>query len=206
MNALRAVVVIGVLMVAVPGAAADPTPVPVPRAQATALADELRLHPEAAADDAYKLLHQGVFGPGHAVGDRASAERLLDQEIAGLTPSPVEDPLCQPLGGPTPMARIHLRPFLAADEDPQALLDVFVASAAVAAGSGADMDAALTAAVATLVRDGQWGLAGELESVRSSLAAGGYPAVSHSEGYRMSSKPAYRVVVLELARAKGWCK
>jgi len=147
-NALQAVVVIGVLMVAVPGAAADPTPVPVPRAQATALADELRLHPEAAADDAYKFLHQGVFGPGHAVDDRQSAERLLDQEIAGLAPAAVEDPLCQPLGGPTPMARIHLRPF---------------------------------------------------------LAAGGYPAVGHSERYRNAFKPAYRVVVLELARAKGWC-
>lgn len=205
MNALRAVVVVGMLMVAVPGAAADPTPVPVPRAQATALADELRLHPEATADDAYKFLHQGVFGPGHAVDDRQSAQRLLDQEIAGLAPAAVEDPLCQPLAGPTPMARIHLRPFLAADEDPQALLDVFVASAAVAAGSTADMDAAIKAAVATLVKDGQWGLAGELETLGSGLAAGGYPAVSHSERYRNAFKPAYRVVVLELARAKGWC-
>jgi hypothetical protein len=204
-NTLRAVVVIGVLMVAVPGAAADPTPVPVPRAQATALADELRLHPEAAADDAYKFLHQGVFGPGHAVDDRRSAERLLDQEIAGLAPSAVDDPLCQPLAGSTPMARIHLRPFLAADEDPKALLDVFVASAAVAAGGVADMDAALTAAVAALAKDGQWGLAGELETLGSGLAAGGYPAVGHSERYRNAFKPAYRVVVLELARAKGWC-
>jgi hypothetical protein len=204
-NALQAVVVIGVLMVAVPGAAADPTPVPVPRAQATALADELRLHPEAATDDAYKFLHQGVFGPGHAIDDRQSAERLLDQEIAGLAPAAVEDPLCQPLGGPTPMARIHLRPFLAADEDPHALLDVFVASAAVAAGSAPDMDAALTAALATLVKDGQWGLAGELETLGSGLAAGGYPAVGHSERYRNAFNPAYRVVVLELARAKGWC-
>jgi hypothetical protein len=204
-NALRAVVVVGVLMVAVPGAAADPTPVPVPRAQATALADELRLHPEAAAEDAYKFLHQGVFGPGHAIDDRQSAERLLDQEIAGLAPAAVEESLCQPLGGPTPMARIHLRPFLAADEDPHALLEVFVASAAAAAGSAADMDATLAAAVATLVKDGQWGLAGELETLGSGLAAGGYPAVGHSERYRSAFKPAYRVVVLELARAKGWC-
>jgi len=204
-NALRAVVVCGVLMVAVPGAAADPTPVPVPRAQSIALADELRLHPDAAADDVYKFLHQGVFGPGHAVDDRQSVARTLDQEIAGLAPAAVEDPLCQPLGGPTPMARIHLRPFLAADEDPQALLDVFVASAAVAAGSAADMEAALSTAVATLVKDGQWGLAGELETLGLGLAAGGYPAVSHSERYRSAFKPAYRVIVLELARAKGWC-
>lgn len=206
MNELRAVVVAGIVMAAVLGAAADPTPVPVPRAQSTALADELRLHPDAAAADVYKFLHQGVFGPGHAVDDRQSVARTLDQEIAGLAPAAVENPLCQPLGGPTPMARIHLRPFLSADEDPQALLDVFVASAAVAAGSAADMEAALSTAVATLVKDGQWGLAGELETLGSGLAAGGYPAVSHSERYRNAFKPAYRVVVLELARAKGWCK
>jgi len=205
-KALRAVVVIGVLMVAVPSAAADPTPVPVPRAQSIALADELRLHPDAAADDVYKFLHQGVFGPGHAVDDRQSVARTLDQEIAGLAPAAVEDPLCQPLGGPTPMARIHLRPFLAADEDVAALLDVFVASAAVPAGTAADLKAAIEAAVAALVKSGQWALAGELETLSVGLAAGSYPAVSHSESYRNLYKPAYRVVALELARAKGWCE
>ena len=104
------------------------------------------------------------------------------------------------------MARIHLRPFLAGGGDISVLLDVFVASAAVAAGTAADMDAALAAAVAVLVKDGSWGLAGELEGMAKGLAAGSYPAVSHSERYRNGYKPAYRVVALELARAKGWCE
>ena len=104
------------------------------------------------------------------------------------------------------MARIHLRPFLAADEDVAALHDVFVASAAVPAGTAADMDAALKAAVASLAKAGQWALAGDLEALASGLAAGSYPAVSHSERYRNGYKPAYRVVVLDLARAKGWCQ
>jgi hypothetical protein len=122
---LRVVVVVGMVIVAVPGAAADPTPVPVPRAQAIAVADEIRFHPDAAADDVYKFLHQGVFGPGHAIADRQSAARALDEEVAGLPPATVNEPLCQPLGGPAPMARIHLRAFLAAREDTAALLDVF---------------------------------------------------------------------------------
>jgi len=205
MTAARAIVVVAALLIAPLGAAADP-PVPVPRAQAAALLDELRLHPDASADDAYKLLHQGVFGPGHAIDDRSCAARALDEEVAGLAPTTVADPLCQPLGGPTPMARIHLRPFLAANEDIAALLDVFVASAAVAPGTAADMDVALEAAVASLAKGGQWALAGDLEVLASGLAAGGYPAVSHSERYRNGYKPAYRVVVLDLARAKGWCQ
>jgi len=205
MTTARAIAAVTALMIAALAAAADP-PVPAPRAQAAALLDELRLHPDASADDAYKFLHQGVFGPGHAIDDRKSAARVLDEEVASLAPTTVVDPLCQPLGGPTPMARIHLRPFLAADEDVAALLDVFVASAAVPAGTAADMDAALKAAVASLAKAGQWALAGDLEALASGLAAGFYPAVSHSERYRNGYKPAYRVVVLDLARAKGWCQ
>jgi len=205
MTPARVIAVLGVLAIAALGAAAEP-PVPAPREQAAALAQELRLHPDAAADDAYKFLHQGVFGPGHAIADRQSAARALETEVAGLPPASVADPLCQPLGGPTPMARIHLRPFLAAGGDIAALLDVFVASAAVAAGTAADMDAALEAAVASLAKGGEWGLAGELEGMAKGLAAGAYPAVSHSERYRKSYQPAYRVVALELARAKGWCQ
>jgi hypothetical protein len=205
MTSARAIALLAVLMTAALGATAEP-PVPAPREQAAALAQELRLHPDATADDAYKFLHQGVFGPGHAIDNRQSAARALDEEVAGLAPTSVADPLCQPLGGPTPMARIHLRPFLAAGGDISVLLDVFVASAAVAAGTAADMDAALAAAVEALARSGQWTLAGELESTAKGLAAGSYPAVSHSEPYRNGYKPAYRVVALELARAKGWCQ
>jgi len=205
MTPARAIALFAVLMIAALGATAEP-PVPAPREQAAALAQELRLHPDATADDAYKFLHQGVFGPGHAIDDRQSAARALEEEVAGLSPTSVADPLCQPLGGPTPMARIHLRPFLAAGGDISVLLDVFVASAAVAAGTAADMDAALAAAVAALAKSGQWTLAGELEGMAQGLAAGSYPAVSHSEPYRNGYKPAYRVVALELARAKGWCE
>jgi hypothetical protein len=60
--------------------------------------------------------------------------------------------------------------------------------------------------MAVLVKEGQWGLAGELESLAKGLAAEGYPAVSHSERYREGYQPAYRVVAVELARAKGWCQ
>jgi hypothetical protein len=205
MTPARAIAWFAVLMIAALGATAEP-PVPAPREQAAALAQELRLHPDATADDAYKFLHQGVFGPGHAIDDRQSAARTLEEEVAGLAPTSVADPLCQPLGGPTPMSRIHLRPFLAAGGDISVLLDVFVASAAVAAGNATDMDAALAAAVAALAKSGQWALAGDLETLASGLAAASYPAVSHSERYRNDYKPAYRVVALELARAKGWCQ
>jgi hypothetical protein len=176
-----------------------------PRTQAAALGVELENHPEATAADVYKLLHQGVFGPGHAIEDRRSAARWIDDEIAALGPATVEEALCQPLGGATPMVRIHLRPYLAAGDDPAELLDAFVASAVGDTGDAAAVDAAVQAAVAFMVERGLGSLAGDVQTLASTLASQGYPAVHHSERYVELYRPAYRVVRLDLARAKGWC-
>jgi len=202
--AVRAAAVLGLMALAAVAAAADP-PGDAARAQAAALADELELHPEATATDVYKFLHQGVFGPGHAVDDRDSAASYLEQELAALGAAPVEEQLCQPLGGPIPMVRIHLRPYLAAGHDPAALVDAFVASAATETGDAATMDAAVEAAVAFLAKRGLWGVAGKLQELAPALSSQGYPAAHHSDRYVELYRPAYRVVRLELARATGWC-
>lgn len=201
---LRAAVTLLAVVGAGVALAADPTP-GGPRAQAATLGEELAVHPDAGATDIYKLLHQGVFGPGHAVDDRTSAARVLDEEVAALGPAPVDEPLCQPLGGPIPMARIHLRPYIAAGLDPAALVDAFVASAAGRTGTAEDMDAATEAAVAFLVKRGMWGIASEVQELGATLAEQGYPIAHHSERYVELYRPAYRVVRLDIASAKGWC-
>lgn len=188
----------------VPVSAADPPP-DGPRSQVAALGQELERHPDATASDVYKFLYQGVFGPGHAVEDRQAAARALDEEIAALAPAAVEEQLCQPLGGANPMVRIHLRPYLAAGNDPSALVDAFVASAAGETGGAADMDAAVEAAVASLAKRGLWSLGGELQELGQKLASEGYPASHHSPRYLELYRPAYRIVRLDLARANGWC-
>lgn len=175
-------------------------------AQISALADELSSCPEATAADVYKLLHQGMFGPGHAIRNRASAERYLEEEIAALGSTGAPHALCQPLGGPTPMARIHLRPYVAAGHGPAALLDVFVASAAEPAGSVADMGRVVEGATAWLDSRGRKAVARALRELAAELAAEGYPAIHHSEAYAAACGPAYRVVRLDLARVRGWCR
>jgi hypothetical protein len=202
--AVRAAAVIGLMALVTVAPAAD-SPGDGAREQAAALAKELELHPEANGSDVYKFLHQGVFGPGHAVDDRDSAAAYLEQEIAGLGPAPVEEPLCQALGGPIPMVRIHLRPYLAAGHDPSALVDAFVASAATQTGDAPTMDSAVEAAVAFLAKRGLWGIAGKLQDLAPALSSQGYPAAHHSDRYAELYRPAYRVVRLDLARAKGWC-
>ncbi len=171
-----------------------------------ALDEELRLHPELGATDVYKFIHQGVFGPGHAIEDPDAAARYLDSEVAALRPAAVQDLLCQPLGGDPAMVRIHLRPYLAAGGDPSALLTAFIASAEAAPGDPTTMDRELARAVPRLVRRSRYQLAGQLEDLTARLAEKGYPPAHHSDTYVAAYAPAYRVVLLELADLQGWCE
>ncbi|MCU0233750.1 MAG: hypothetical protein MUE90_06950, partial [Thermoanaerobaculales bacterium] len=91
-----------------------------------AFGDHLRSHPLAGAEDLYKLLHQSVFGPGHAIPNREAARTYLERELAGLAASLAEEPACEALGGDPPLVRVNLRPFAAAGGDPEALLDELV--------------------------------------------------------------------------------
>ncbi len=175
-------------------------------AQIIALDNELTIYPEARVTDVYKFLHEGRFGPAHAITNRAAAAEYLAEELAALGSSEVEDELCQALGGAPGLVRIHLRPFVGAGGEPELLLDAFVASAGRVEGDPEAMDRVLGKAVARLVRRGHWQLAGQLEDLAARLAAEGYPAAHHSDPYKANYRPAYRVVLRELAEQNGWCE
>jgi len=195
-----------VLALIVSGGAAAQEPTSVGEAAMLALDGELGLHPEMGVTDIYKFIHQGVYGPGHAVQDREAAARYLADEMATLGSAEPTDPLCQPLGGDPAMVRIHLQPFAAAGGDPAVLLEAFVTSGDAVTGDPAVMDAVLASAVSRLVRRGRFQLAGQLEDLSGRLAEDGYPPVHHSDGYVARYRPAYRVVLLELAQQQGWCE
>jgi hypothetical protein len=192
------VMVLFVVAAAAGGAAAED--------RVAALADHLRRHPEAEATDAYKFLHQGVFGPGHMVSDRAAAARYLEGELAGLSSGDAFEPLCEPLGGDPSLVRIHLRPLVSAGHDPDHLVDAFVASANSVRGNTDDMVRALDASVAWLSTEGRDRLGAELSQLKSELETEAFPALHHSRAYSDAYHPAYRVVAADLAEDRGWCK
>ena len=162
-------------------------------------------HPMAGAEDLYKFLHQAVYGPGHAVENRAAAAAWLDAEIEDLGPLLDGEPRCEPLGGEPPLVRINLRPYLAGGNDPQLLIDAFVASANRKRGSPYRMETVLSLAASYVQCAGRGELAPELESLSAELAEQGYPAIHHSEAYAGAYHPAYRVVDEALATEHGWC-
>ena len=170
-----------------------------------ALDTHLASHSAAEAQDVYKLLHQAVMGPGHAIPDPGAVRSWLEREIASLQPSDHDDPLCEPIGGDPEMVRIHLRPYVEAGRDPVELLDAFVTSANLVKPEPDRLDALLHAAVEHLRNAGSADMAGTLHALRAELLERGFTAVRHSQAFRQTYAPAYRIVTRELADSAGWC-
>ena len=158
----------------------------------------LLTHPEATAVDLYKLLHQAMAGPAHAVSDEEEARVALEREAADLEIGEAAEPLCEHLGGEPRMVRVHLRPYLAAGGDLQALAAAFVASASTPEDVSGRLARALEAAIARLAVDRPQ-LASDLAKLQAELEAAGYPAVHHSRAFREAYRPAYRVLRTDLS-------
>src|SRR5260370_41699546 len=78
--------------------------------------------------DIYKLLHQAVFGPGHAIKSIKPAREWLEREAAILQPGPPDQPLVENIHPEHQIVRVHLLPYLAAGGNLGRLLDAFVQS------------------------------------------------------------------------------
>ncbi len=156
-------------------------------------------YPRMALADIYKLLHQAALGPGHAVKNAAAARAALLTEAAALGEGPV-DPLLDPISPDGRLARIHLRAYVAAGHEIDALADAFLETAATYPGS-ADKLAKFCACLGDLADAG--GIAfsrSEVSAYFEPVIAQGYPVVRHSQDYRTAYRPAYRVVAVELLK------
>lgn len=170
-----------------------------------ALAEHLDSHPAATAQDVYKFIHQGIFGPGHMIPDRDAAGRYLSREIEALDLSQVIEAPCEPLWSEPPMMRVHLRPYVRAGFDVGELVDALIATAGHIDGDSGEMRRALDAASDWLRDAGRPDTADELSRLRADMQPSGFPAVHHSEEYRAAYHPAYRVVLARYAHERGWC-
>jgi hypothetical protein len=161
-------------------------------------------HPRAGAQDYYKAAFQACLGPEHDLGDRATARRRLDDELATLGPPAANEVLLEPLpavGAPEPMARVNLRPLRARGVAADALLDAM--GAAGAAGAAGAYRAAGRACLARTWRGVLTVLGAEGRELDAALAARGYPAVHHTAAYRAAYAPAYRVAPIAHLRRAG---
>jgi hypothetical protein len=158
---------------------------------ATLLAHFAR-YPAMQLQDVYKLIHQAALGSEHAVRDAESAGHWLGRELAEMGTGPTE-PLVDPLSEDTGLVRIHLRPYIAAGNDPERLLEAFICTANHYKGEPKLLEVYWGAAV-ELAEGGQIPFSvAELRGFFAPLQAQGFPALHHSPEYRRLYRPAYRL-------------
>ena len=163
----------------------------------TVLHSHISRYPAMQIQDVYKLVHQASMGSEHAVPNPESARNWLTRELAGMGEGPLE-PLIDPISADGEIVRIHLRPYLAAGNDPDALLEAFLRTANEYRGEIRLLEGYWQAALATKKFP-----AAEMEEFIQSMKVKKYPAVHHSAEYEKSYRPAYRVVARVFCQ-DGW--
>jgi hypothetical protein len=171
----------------------------------------MRRYPLLQAQDIYKLVYQGVFGPGHIISSAATTRRALESELAALEvkgqkarvkrQESDEEPI-DPSGR---LVRVNLRPLLGEggrmkEEGRRGagyewLIRALVESARIVKGSRVQMARRLSAAI-RWCRTSLPGQAAELDEIAARAREANYPAFHHSLAYRRAYRPAYRVVIL----------
>ncbi len=145
------------------------------------------------ARDIYKLLYQAAMGSEHAVGDEQSVRVWLARELIEMGAGP-DDPLRDPISPDDQILRIHLRPYLRSERDPEILLRAFMRTSHEWHGSFETLKS-YEAEATRWVQTGTGRLRPEdLIAFFTDMEKQSFPTVHHSEDYVRLYRPAYRVV------------
>jgi hypothetical protein len=164
------------------------------------LSHHLKRYPSMQLDDIYKLLHQAALGSGHAVQDEQVARRRLSEESRALGAGP-DEPVADVISPDGRLARIHLRGYLDAGHDLEALADAFIQTARSYRGSPEKLSK-FCGCLGDLASTGAIPFAhAQVTGYFENIERVGYPVVRHSQAYHEAYRPAYRVVALEFLPA-----
>jgi hypothetical protein len=156
----------------------------------------LERYPRMEIQDLYKLAFQAALGAEHAAATLDANNNFLMQELRGLAEGPVEPPV-DPISPDGRMLRVHLRPLILSGGNPLKLSQAFWESSRAYHGTE-DLLKAFWLEAQNLAETGGIPLDGkEMEQYFADRQAGEFQPVHHSQAYRETYKPAYRVVLRE---------
>ena len=153
--------------------------------------------PNVRIEDAYKWTYQATRGGEHAVPDRESARKWLENEWRTMGDIPPGENEWIPLCPGSEIGRLNLRPFKSRGGKQQDILDAFLTSAReYEAEPKAFTDAWIelgkrlkTKSIGRLTYK-------EWRRLDAEMKKKDYPAVHHSELYNKANRPAYRIITL----------
>ncbi len=155
------------------------------------LAYHAKKYPNMQPCDAVKLIYQNEFGGGHMIRNEESCLRYLCDEFA-RTPQNVA-PLTESIGNG--IVRVNLSSLSANSLPPEKLCEIFIRSSNEHKGS-VDSFREKLSILRESTEEGLFSFTPEaLSEYLAEYERAGFPAVSHSNIYRESYKPAYRIVL-----------
>ena len=144
--------------------------------------------------DVVKICYQAAFGAEHLLDDISAAKRYFDAEFDATEPRDGE--LFEPLSDE--ICRVDLGVWKARGSSPDLLFDRFVATVRVPRGGKELFLKYLSEAEACFSDLSLSFSVDDWQDFLGKYRAAGMPAVHHSEAYRNSEKPAYRIVLRAL--------
>ena len=154
-----------------------------------------RKYPMMQPTDAVKLIYQNVFGGGHLIRDPETCRNALLREYE-CTPQDPYAPLLESIGNG--LVRVMLNAIDSSDYRIQQLADDFIRSSEEHKGNLNGFLIKLEI-LRKVTASGVFGFTlEELETYLEAYKEAGYPMVSHSEQYRRSYNPAYRIVLASI--------
>ena len=152
-------------------------------------------------DDAYKWTYQATRGGEHAAPSREAAKKWLDNEWQTMGDEPQNENEWIALCPNGEIGRLNLRPFKARGGKADDILDAFLASSReyrsepkAFADAWAELGTRLKKQGFGNVTHKEW------QRLDAVMKKKDYPAVHHSEHYKKTYKPAYRIITLNEAQ------
>ena len=161
----------------------------------------IQRYPQIDIQDIYKLLHQAVFGPGHAITKRKAAQEWLEWQ-SGLVQLAPNQPVLESIHPEDAVVRLHLQPYLALNGNLKRLLDAFIDSSKVMNG---DLDTLSDWwGVFQRMTDKGKPLADRFDArtvvlIGRTRANEHWPAMHHSPAFDAAYNPIYRILTRPLA-------
>lgn len=153
------------------------------------IVDHCSRYPALQPGDLLKWIHQSTFGCVHLIASPESAADFLRRELEGCTAS---DRDIEALDGG--FCRVHLRHLQGLGISPDTFARLFALSAAMPCGTDAQLEARLTVALALAEEGALPFSSAALTHAADTWRRDGYPVCHHSETFRRSYAPAYRVL------------
>lgn len=163
-----------------------------------ALSNHLNLHKSIELQDVVKFAYQAAKGAEHLLKDMEFARVYFDSEYESISDSEYSDdiPLYEPLS--EEVARVNFHAWKERNYSKESLFDLFSHSSKLSNDSDTKLLQYLQTAKRIVQEIRPEFSTEEISNYFEEYIRSGMPALHHSEAYRISEKPAYRIVSVRL--------